>query len=91
MFRQTLIATAIAALATGSAFAAVSADEAKQLGSTLTAIGGVGACGAALEATWAIAAAEASNAAPPIKCFLISTASSQKERRSINKLKLYPC
>ena len=39
MFRQTLIATAIAALATSSAFAAVSADEAKQLGSTLTAIG----------------------------------------------------
>src|SRR5262245_49329113 len=38
MFRKTLIAAAIAALCT-PAFAAVSADEAKQLGTTLTAVG----------------------------------------------------
>ena len=38
MFRKTSMAAAIASLAT-SAFAAVSADEAKQLGTTLTAVG----------------------------------------------------
>jgi hypothetical protein len=38
MFRNTLVAVAVATLA-GSAFAAVSADEAKQLGTTLTAVG----------------------------------------------------
>jgi len=38
MFRKTLMALAIASL-TGSALAAVSADEAKQLGATLTAVG----------------------------------------------------
>ena len=38
MFRKTLMAAAIASLAT-SALAAVSADEAKQLGTTLTAVG----------------------------------------------------
>src|SRR5215813_2508757 len=39
MFRKTLIAASLAALASGAAFAAVSADEAKQLGTTLTAVG----------------------------------------------------
>jgi hypothetical protein len=39
MFRQSLIAIAIASLTAGSALAAVSADEAKQLGTTLTAVG----------------------------------------------------
>ena len=39
MFRQSLMALAIASLTAGSARAAVSADEAKQLGTTLTAIG----------------------------------------------------
>ena len=39
MFRQSLMALAIASLTAGSAWAAVSADEAKQLGTTLTAIG----------------------------------------------------
>src|SRR4030095_16307621 len=39
MFRQSLMALAIASLAAGSALAAVSADEAKQLGTTLTAVG----------------------------------------------------
>ncbi len=39
MFRKSLMALAIASLAAGSALAAVSADEAKQLGTTLTAIG----------------------------------------------------
>jgi len=39
MFRQSLMALAITALTAGSAFAAVSADEAKQLGTTLTAVG----------------------------------------------------
>jgi len=38
MFRKTLIAIAIASL-TGGTFAAVSSDEAKQLGTTLTAVG----------------------------------------------------
>src|SRR6187397_2457509 len=38
MFDKTLMAIAIAALAT-SAFAAVTAEEAKQLGTTLTAVG----------------------------------------------------
>ena len=36
MFRQSLMALAIASFTAGSAFAAVSADEAKQLGTTLT-------------------------------------------------------
>ena len=39
MFHKTLIAASLAALASGRAFAAVSADEAKQLGTTLTAVG----------------------------------------------------
>jgi Protein of unknown function (DUF1329) len=39
MFRKTLIAASVAALASGPAFAAVSADEAKQLGTTLTPVG----------------------------------------------------
>ena len=39
MFRQSLMAIAIAAMTAGSALAAVSADEAKQLGTTLTAVG----------------------------------------------------
>jgi hypothetical protein len=39
MFRKSLMALAIASLAAGSALAAVSADEAKQLGTTLTPIG----------------------------------------------------
>ena len=39
MFRKSLMALAIASLAGGSALAAVSADEAKQLGTTLTAVG----------------------------------------------------
>jgi hypothetical protein len=39
MFRKSLMALAIASLTAGSAWAAVSADEAKQLGTTLTAIG----------------------------------------------------
>jgi len=39
MFRKTLIAAALAALAGGAAQAAVTADEAKQLGTTLTPIG----------------------------------------------------
>jgi hypothetical protein len=39
MFRKTLIAASVAALASGAAFAAVTADEAKQLGTTLTAVG----------------------------------------------------
>ena len=39
MFRKTLTALAIAALFAQGAVAAVSADEAKQLGSTLTAVG----------------------------------------------------
>jgi hypothetical protein len=39
MFRRTLIAIGIAALSATSAWAAVSADEAKQLGTTLTPVG----------------------------------------------------
>ncbi len=39
MFRKSLMALAVASLAAGSAFAAVSSDEAKQLGTTLTAVG----------------------------------------------------
>jgi len=39
MFRKSLMALAIASLTASSAFAAVSADEAKQLGTTLTSIG----------------------------------------------------
>ena len=39
MFRKTLIAASLAALAGGMAHAAVTADEAKQLGTTLTPIG----------------------------------------------------
>jgi hypothetical protein len=39
MFRTTLMALAIASLSAGPAWAAVSADEAKQLGTTLTPIG----------------------------------------------------
>jgi len=39
MFRRTLIAIAVTALSATSAWAAVSADEAKQLGTTLTAVG----------------------------------------------------
>ena len=39
MFRKSLMALAIASLAAGSALAAVSADEAKKLGTTLTAVG----------------------------------------------------
>ena len=38
-FAQSLMALAIASLTAGSAWAAVSADEAKQLGTTLTAVG----------------------------------------------------
>ena len=38
MFRRTILAIAIAPLCAG-AFAAVSVDEAKQLGTTLTAVG----------------------------------------------------
>ena len=39
MFRKSLMALAIASIAAGNALAAVSADEAKQLGTTLTAVG----------------------------------------------------
>src|SRR5215471_11408126 len=39
MFRKTLIATALVALFANGASASVSADEAKQLGTTLTAVG----------------------------------------------------
>ena len=39
MFRKSLIAASLAALASGAALAAVTADEAKQLGTTLTAVG----------------------------------------------------
>src|SRR4030095_11225489 len=39
MFRKTLIAASLAALASGTANAAVTADEAKQLGTTLTPVG----------------------------------------------------
>ncbi len=39
MFRKSLIATALASLCATGAWAAVSADEAKQLGTTLTAVG----------------------------------------------------
>jgi hypothetical protein len=39
MFRKTLMALALASLTAGSAWAAVSADEAKQLGTTLTPTG----------------------------------------------------
>src|SRR4029450_13602149 len=39
MFRISLIAAAVAAAWVGGALAAVSADEAKQLGTTLTAVG----------------------------------------------------
>ncbi len=39
MFRKSLIAVAFAALWTTAASAAVSADEAKQLGTTLTPVG----------------------------------------------------
>ena len=39
MFRKSLIAVAVASFCTASAWAAVSADEAKQLGTTLTAVG----------------------------------------------------
>jgi hypothetical protein len=39
MFRKTLIAASLAALAGGAAHAAVTADEAKQLGTTLTPVG----------------------------------------------------
>ena len=39
MFRKTLIVTALAALFSNGASAAVSPDEAKQLGTTLTAVG----------------------------------------------------
>lgn len=39
MFRKSLMAAVIAALCTTSAWAAVSADEARQLGATLTAVG----------------------------------------------------
>jgi hypothetical protein len=39
MLRKSLIAAAVAAVCTNGAFAAVSADEAKQLGTTLTAVG----------------------------------------------------
>jgi len=39
MFRKSLMALAIASLTAGSALAAVSADEAKQIGTSLTAVG----------------------------------------------------
>jgi Protein of unknown function (DUF1329) len=39
MFRKTILVAALAALCTPAAWAAVSADEAKQLGTTLTAVG----------------------------------------------------
>jgi hypothetical protein len=39
MFRKTLLAASLAALASGAAFAAVTAEEAKQLGTTLTPVG----------------------------------------------------
>ena len=39
MFRKTILVAALAALCTSTAWAAVSADEAKQLGTTLTAVG----------------------------------------------------
>ena len=39
MFRKTLLAAGIAAFASAGAFAAVSPDEAKQLGTTLTPVG----------------------------------------------------
>lgn len=39
MFRKSLMAVALAALGTGPVLAAVSADEARQLGTTLTAVG----------------------------------------------------
>jgi len=39
MHRKTILAFAIASLIAGSALAAVSADEAKQLGTTLTPVG----------------------------------------------------
>jgi hypothetical protein len=39
MFRTTVLAASFAAIFSGAAFAAVSADEAKQLGTTLTAVG----------------------------------------------------
>src|SRR5215471_19692802 len=39
MFRKSMMALAIASLITSSAFASVSADEAKQLGTTLTGVG----------------------------------------------------
>ena len=39
MFHQSILVIAVAALASGGAWAAVSADEAKQLGTTLTAVG----------------------------------------------------
>ena len=39
MMRRTLMAFAVAALATGPARASVTADEAKQLGTTLTPVG----------------------------------------------------
>ena len=39
MFRKTLLVAALAALFANGASAAVSADEAKQLGTTLTAVG----------------------------------------------------
>ena len=39
MFRKNLIAASLVALASGPAFAAVTADEAKQLGTTLTPVG----------------------------------------------------
>ena len=40
MFRRTLLAAGFAALFATGALAAVAADEAKQLGTTLTAVGG---------------------------------------------------
>ena len=39
MFRTTFLAAAVASAFSTSALAAVSADEAKQLGTTLTAVG----------------------------------------------------
>ena len=39
MFRKSLIAVSLAALASGAAYAAVTADEAKQIGTSLTAVG----------------------------------------------------
>jgi len=39
MFRTTVLAASFAAMFSGAALAAVSADEAKQLGTTLTAVG----------------------------------------------------